>query len=954
MRDALRKLQHVFAFDVAALSERLGVSQQELVDGITRDHDHVALRRVLERVGDEAGDEADDDDDEQGGNRHICCRQACLLLLPAKARDARGSRSRHRFAPLLMLEDGRSVLEHILHELFQPRVVDRLVVCVPSALADSDSSARAAVAKTAARLGAIAKVAVQVLDVDEGEGHTGAIRRAASCFAGAPASPRKRRSDGFLVLGCDRIFDAPTIRMMAVATRSAPAESGDRVLVRALVDLDVDFVADPDNNDSNNDEGEQDDSEQYAGIFAFIGDVTATADVFKHEVSEPEQQQLKRGGSLAELLKAACAESTAAVSVEKVVASDYCSWRKAEHDHGQQPRSVERQALSAFHSSAKKHKQLEPYESPPRSEQSLPSESDFDYFEFRREPSLLTAHGYHGFKVDTTLVEVRDPELVPEQRIERRMSEDKPLLGAVSGANNNHNNNDSSSGYEHSGYAYCEKLELGTEATVLTDTDLDSMLNMKNRAFLIQIGPDSAESPTASCSREGSLHHPMRLDRDEGVFLALPDALQTIKEDDPMATNELDVVPRRRRFSQLPSAVQEIKMEAIVQQPRTRARASSVSVNVVVKTKVPMVGYAILLIALCAVSSQGAVQDLLVGVPPLLKVFWRMTGASLAFAPLAIYSLAQDNWHLPQLSLRKKALFALCGVSYSVYNATFIVALSLTSVGHTYIFSNCHSLLLVLAKLVLRQPFGPLELIGAGIGFSGGVITTMDHSSDSADPTSQQHPLRHGPSTLGDMIAFAGAFAGVAYLMSAKRVRPHMSVFVFMWTQVTTVAVLVLLVLLWDNSTAPSIQILSTDDTHGLFGWVHHLNIEAYVVLVGSFAGTMGFVTALRYFDPLVVSVTMLTEPVVATIIGICVGVDQLPGPLTFFGGIAVLAGCSLVLLATHKTCTRVDVSDALVEPTGIEKQLHPRDSSRRRHSVVHPRQLQHKSSFRVNYGSFP
>ncbi|GAB9466553.1 hypothetical protein Gpo141_00003925 [Globisporangium polare] len=450
------------------------------------------------------------------------------------------------------------------------------------------------------------------------------------------------------------------------------------------------------------------------------------------------------------------------------------------------------------------------------------------------------------------------------------------------------------------------------------------MLEAKNQAFLFQVGPDeqqpqqahlaissSSSSPSSSILTSQRRQPKHSDERDDVVFLALPDL---VAPGDKHRHSEVEDVHsqthRLRRFSQLPSAVQEIKMEAAVlpqSSLHTRTKTSSstaVSLNVVVKKQVPFAGYVILITALCSISSQGAVQDLLVDVPPLLKVFWRMTGASLAFAPLAIASLWQNNWAYPELSRRKKALFALCGVSYAIYNATFIVALSLTSVGHTYIFANCHSLLMVLMKLVLGQPLGALELIGAGVGLSGGVITTLDHHSAVSAAATSSHLDGHEASTLGDMIAFAGAFAGAAYLMSAKQVRPTMDVFVFMWTLVTTVAVLVLMALLWDYEALGDGNFMSTDTTHGAFGWVHHLGIEAYVVLVGSFAGTMGFVTSLKYFDPLVVSVTMLTEPVVATAIGICIGVDELPGPLTFLGGCAVLSGCALVMLRLRRHST--------------------------------------------------
>ena len=46
--------------------------------------------------------------------------------------------------------------------------------------------------------------------------------------------------------------------------------------------------------------------------------------------------------------------------------------------------------------------------------------------------------------------------------------------------------------------------------------------------------------------------------------------------------------------------------------------------------------------------------------------------------------------------------------------------------------------------------------------------------------------------------------------------------------------------------------------------------------------GTMGYIAILKYFDAVVVSMVMLVEPVVATFIGFAVGVDTLPGWVTW------------------------------------------------------------------------
>ena len=44
----------------------------------------------------------------------------------------------------------------------------------------------------------------------------------------------------------------------------------------------------------------------------------------------------------------------------------------------------------------------------------------------------------------------------------------------------------------------------------------------------------------------------------------------------------------------------------------------------------------------------------------------------------------------------------------------------------------------------------------------------------------------------------------------------------------------------------------------------------------------MGYIAILKYFDAVVVSMVMLLEPVVATFIGLAVGVDTLPGWVTW------------------------------------------------------------------------
>uniref|UniRef100_K3WAE1 Uncharacterized protein n=1 Tax=Globisporangium ultimum (strain ATCC 200006 / CBS 805.95 / DAOM BR144) TaxID=431595 RepID=K3WAE1_GLOUD len=947
------KVQHVYSLNVAQVSERLDVSQEEFLDGIARDHVPVALQTMLHTMAAHDADSFSPGDDDDGGRvsvapQEMVCREACLLLLD----NGDGA------VVLQALDDGRTVLAHLLQELFQPNIIEHLVICVPKShqrQSGASASSVSRIKKIATRLCAIEHVHMDFVLVEtsadkEKNGEIHALRLASTYLKGAVKKP----SAGFLVLRGNRIFDAPTIQMMTTSPSPSPGSQQETVTIRALIDLDVQLpFADSENDD------DDECASAYAGLFAVTYQAWTRMLMSKPTVAQSTMDAFLIDYEL---------HGDSTVVIDKLVASDYCNWRTIERDSNQQEthafgssswlnqkQSQQRSALPISSSGSSSLSWDEQKNSPLK-------QSESTYYEFPRETC-----GYVGFKVATThATQTTQPEPIDASRAtthtiaEATCSQESEDLDAllreegvqfiqVDGEKDIISWPEERSEADENADEVVEeeREDVGAETTMLTEADVnDAMRHLPDHAFLFQLRPEPHHLHP--------FHDDSASDDNDELILALPEPPAAALKVHPQYDHQFHQ-RRRRPTMRLPSAVQEIKVEAVMDTSSTAATLhgkAKMHVNVTVYKQVPLVGYVILLTALAAISSQGAVQDLLVGVPPLLKVFWRMTGASLAFAPCAALSLWQNGGigaaGFARLTHRKLALFALCGVCYTVYNATFLVALSLTSVGHAYIFSNCHSLLMVLAKFALRQPLGMLELLGASIGFSGAAITTMDRSN----ATGGHQALS---STLGDMVAFAGAFAGVGYLLAAKRVRPCMDVFVFMFALVSTVALLTCTVLIWRRE-AMGIAVFSTHPTHGFFGWVHHLGIEAYVVLVGSFAGTMGFINSLQYFDPLVVSVTMLTEPIVATVISIAIGVDGLPGLLTFLGGFTMLVGCLFVMLASHKTSTKVDISDALVVPRSTAYSRHNGHTPlRRRHSIKHMSSSAYtERSFHVNYGSFP
>ncbi|KAG9402445.1 hypothetical protein AC1031_007058 [Aphanomyces cochlioides] len=313
--------------------------------------------------------------------------------------------------------------------------------------------------------------------------------------------------------------------------------------------------------------------------------------------------------------------------------------------------------------------------------------------------------------------------------------------------------------------------------------------------------------------------------------------------------------------------------------------------SIAVVSGVPIFGLFLLLCSFCTISSLGVAFDLMTHVSPVLKLFWKVTGTCLVTSCVClpkIPGILRGTVPVPDRS----SLLA-CALGYCLWNSTFLWALDHTSVDHAYILNNSHSLVLVVGKILWRRPIAVQECVGTVIGIIGGVITALDHSISRTSAT--------GPSLKGDFVAFLGAIGAAIYLTNAKAVRsqPGMNFMVFMWLHMCSVAVILLLILLLLGETIT----LSADPMIGLFGWLDstRLPLELYLVGVCDFVGGMGYIRVLKYFEPIVVSIVMLMEPVLASLLGIAVGVSNMPGIMTLVGSFVVIIGTAMVIKSSTK-----------------------------------------------------
>lgn len=245
----------------------------------------------------------------------------------------------------------------------------------------------------------------------------------------------------------------------------------------------------------------------------------------------------------------------------------------------------------------------------------------------------------------------------------------------------------------------------------------------------------------------------------------------------------------------------------------------------------------------------------------------------------------------------------VCGFAYSVFGTAFIISLDLTPLGDAYLFGNTQSLILVFGKALFGVPILLMEGVGAAIGLIGGVICTFDRDAMSG--------MTSNP-VAGDMIAFFGSICGVGYLTLAKKLRRKMDLFIFttLLMGIASVCLLIYIFLAIPSAT------FDRDPFTGAFGWLDlrptRFPLELYLVYICSFIGTMGFIAVMKYFDLIVVAVVMLLEPIVASVLGVLLGVSPLPGFYTYLGGAAILLGTFLVVLSENHRTESLDVTLAI------------------------------------------
>lgn len=226
---------------------------------------------------------------------------------------------------------------------------------------------------------------------------------------------------------------------------------------------------------------------------------------------------------------------------------------------------------------------------------------------------------------------------------------------------------------------------------------------------------------------------------------------------------------------------------------------------------------------------------------PLAIVMVRTVGAVFVLLPFYLMQKAKPK---TVLSPKEKALFILAGVCLGLHFILWTASLSYTTVASASVLVCIHPILMIIAERVLHKvKFGWAVWLGVIMSFLGSALLGLsDHQS-----TVASHPL------LGNLMAFSAALVVVIYILLGQQLRKKTEWLEYVFP-VYAWSALVCIILFWISGAS-----LKTTNEF----WIYSLALALGPQLLGH--GAMNY--AVKYVQPTLLSMSILIEPIIATLI---------------------------------------------------------------------------------------
>jgi drug/metabolite transporter (DMT)-like permease len=278
-----------------------------------------------------------------------------------------------------------------------------------------------------------------------------------------------------------------------------------------------------------------------------------------------------------------------------------------------------------------------------------------------------------------------------------------------------------------------------------------------------------------------------------------------------------------------------------------------------------------LLISILAVST-ASILIRWTDAPPLAIASYRMTISVVMLAPFFMKNKGIEKLR-EQGTKQLIRLFAV-GIILAVHFASWITSLSLTTVASSVIFVHIDPIFVaIISHFLLGDRINPRTLVGIITSFIGVTIIAM---GDAGAGTSN---------ITGDILALIGGVMLGLYILGGRFYRKSLDLTTYV-TPVYSAAALTLILM----SVITGTQLAGfTTTTYGFF---------FLIALIPMIFGHTLYNWALRYLSAPLVSLSLLGEPVGASILAFFL-LSETPNNFTIIGGFITLAG---ILISAYRS----------------------------------------------------
>lgn len=254
------------------------------------------------------------------------------------------------------------------------------------------------------------------------------------------------------------------------------------------------------------------------------------------------------------------------------------------------------------------------------------------------------------------------------------------------------------------------------------------------------------------------------------------------------------------------------------------------------------------------------------GAGPLAISFWRCAAGAVVLAPLAARRLAS-------MTPRAWVVCSVAGAFLALHFATWVTSLTLTSVASAVVLVTAGPIFVAaLDRVFFGRRLSASGWTGICISLAGTVLIVGGDF--------------HGNSQLGDGLALAGGFAVAVYTLAGREARRDLGIFEY---AAVTYAVAAVCLLVACVVSGESLSGYDATTWWAIAGLIVGPQLLGHTVIN----------LVLKDLDATTVSVTIMTEPVIATALALVL-FSEIPTAWFYPGALAVLAGIYVVAKATH------------------------------------------------------